>query len=297
MEIRHLHALLEVVQQGGFSAAAKVLYTSQPNVSKAVRQLQDELGVELFERNGHKYTLTEAGQIVYRRARNILAEGEDMLTELDELRGLRRGVLRLGLPLFGSSVLFASTFTVFRNRYPGIEIRLVEHGSKKLEELLRAGSIDLAASLMPVPDDFDCQEVHRDPLVVLVPSDHPLAHRKHLLLENLAGESFILFEEGFLLNKIILKHCADRGFHPRVAAHSGQVDFIVGLVKAGLGITLLPRIIARDRLQQGVISIPLDDPDISWHMALLWRNGGFLPHAARAWLELARGMRPASPAI
>ena len=293
MELRNLHALVEVVHRGGFSAAAKVLYTSQPNVSKAVRQLQDELGVPLFERKGRTRTLSEAGQIVYRRARNILAESEDMLAELDELRGLRRGVLRLGLPIFGSSVLFAPVFAVFRSRYPGIEIRLVEHGSKKLEELLRAGEIDLAASLMPIPREFNWQDVHNDPLVALLPGTHPLAVQASIRLKSLAKESFILFDEGFLLNKIILDYCARRGFQPDITAHSGQIDFIVGLVRAGLGIALLPRLMAEQRLQPGVAFVPLDEPDIRWHMVLLWRNGGFLPHAARAWLKLAEEMHPA----
>ncbi|MDD2219893.1 MAG: LysR substrate-binding domain-containing protein [Desulfoplanes sp.] len=291
MELRNIHALVEVVRQGGFSAAAKVLYTSQPNVSKAVRQLQDELGIQLLERNGHKSALTEAGQIVYRRAMNMLAESEDMLAELDELRGLRRGVLRLGLPLLGSSVLFASIFAVFRSRYPGIEIRLVEHGSKKLEELLRAGEIDLAASLFPVSQDFDWQDVRNEPFVALVPSNHRLAAQPSIQLKMLAADPFILFEEGFLLNKLILGYCACRGFQPTVAAHSGQIDFIVGLVKAGLGIALLPRLMAEQRLLPGVAFIALDEPDISWHMVMLWRNGGFLPHAARAWLELSKEVR------
>jgi len=288
-----LHALVEVARLGGFSAAAKTLFTTQPNVSKAVRQLEDELGVSLLERLGHKSQLTDAGNIVYRRARSILTELEDMVAELDESRGLRRGVLRLGLPLFGSSVLFARIFALFRSRYPGVEISLVERGSKRLEELLRAGEVDLAASLMPVPEEFEWQDVRAEPLVALLPSQHPLASRSSLHMQELAHESFILFDEGFLLNKIILDCCARRGFQPTIAARSGQIDFIVGLVTAGLGIALLPRLMAEQRLQPGVGFVVLDEPDTVWHMALLWRRGGYLSHAARAWLALAREAHPA----
>lgn len=292
MELRNLHALVEVARRGGFSPAAKALFTTQPNVSKAVRQLEDELGVALFDRVGHKSQLTEAGRIVYRRAQAILTEGEDMIAELDDLRGMKRGLLRLGLPLFGSSVLFAPVFALFRSRYPGVDISLVEHGSKRLEELLRAGEVDLAASLVPVPEEFDWQDVRVEPLVALLPEDHPLAGRQSLSLANLSGQPFILFDEGFLLNKIIVDCCARRGFEPAIAARSGQIDFIVGLVRAGLGIALLPRLMAEQRRQPGVGFVVLNDPDTVWHMALLWRKGGYLSHAARAWLALAREAHP-----
>ncbi|GAB6126181.1 LysR family transcriptional regulator [Humidesulfovibrio idahonensis] len=292
MELRNLHALVEVARRGGFSQAAKALFTTQPNVSKAVRQLEDELGVPLFERMGHKSRLTDAGGVIYRRGLSILTETEDMLAELDELRGLRRGRLRLGLPLFGSSVLFAPIFALFRSRYPGVEISLVEHGSKRLEELLRAGEVDLAASLMPVPEEFDWQDVRAEPLVALLPASHPLASRPSLRLQDLAKEPFILFDEGFLLNKIILDCCARRGFTPTIAARSGQIDFITGLVAAGLGIALLPRLMAEQRRQPGLGFILLDEPDMVWHMALLWRKGGYLSHAAQAWLALAKEAHP-----
>ncbi|MDR3641933.1 MAG: LysR family transcriptional regulator [Humidesulfovibrio sp.] len=293
MELRNLHALVEVVRRGGFSQAAKVLFTTQPNVSKAVRQLEDELGVPLLDRVGHKSQLTDAGRVIYRRALSILTESEDMLAELDELRGLRRGLLRLGLPLFGSSVLFAPIFALFRSRYPGVEISLVEHGSKRLEELLRAGEVDLAASLTPVSEEFEWQDVRAEPLVALLPSGHPLAGRSSLRILDLASEPFILFDEGFLLNKIIMDSCARHGFQPSVAARSGQIDFIVGLVKAGLGIALLPRLMAEQRQQPGLHFVPLNEPDTVWHMALLWRKGGYLSHAAQAWLALAREAHPA----
>jgi DNA-binding transcriptional LysR family regulator len=126
MEIRTLRAFVEVVRQGGFSQAAKVVFATQSTVSKAVKQLEDEIGVLLLDRLGHRSTLTSAGEIVYRRALRILAERDDLISELDEVRGLKRGLLRLGLPPMVSSILFAPLLAIYRKRCPGIEIRLVE---------------------------------------------------------------------------------------------------------------------------------------------------------------------------
>lgn len=288
MELRSLRAFVEVVRQGGFSQAAKVVFATQSTVSKAVKQLEIELGVPLLDRIGHRSEMTAAGQIVYRRAIAMLAEREDMVGELDELRGLKRGRLRLGLPPLGSSTLFAPMFVNFRSRYPGIDISLVEHGSKRLEEILLAGEIDLAASLLPVAEPFDWQAVRAEPLVALMNATHPLAKRKKLGLVDLRDTPFILFDSGFALNQVILDACEKRGFVPAVAARSGQVDFIVELAAAGLGIAFLPRNMAVQRHQEGVAQVLLDEPDTLWHIALIWRRGGYLSHAARAWLELAR---------
>src|ERR1700761_6308257 len=113
MELRTLKSFVEVVRQGGFSQAAKVMFATQSTVSKAVRQLEDELGLPLLNRIGHRCVLTAAGEIVYRRTLAMLAVRDDLATELDELRGLKRGVLRLGLPPLGSNILFAPVFAAY----------------------------------------------------------------------------------------------------------------------------------------------------------------------------------------
>ena len=292
MDLRPLRALVEVVRQGGFSQAAKVIYATQPTVSKAVRQLEDELGMPLLDRHAQPLRLTEAGEIVYRRALTMLAERDDLYAELDELKGLKRGVLRLGLPPLGSSSLFAPMFARFRSRYPHIEISLVEHGSRRLEEMVMAGEIELAASLKPVPDHVDWQPVAREPLVALMPADHPHAHAASVGLHELGESPFIQFESGFALNRIIHEACQRAGFAPTIAARSGQIDFIVALVAAGLGVAFLPRITAREELHAGVCRVPLRDPGTDWEMVLVWRRGGYLSHAAQAWLALTREVHP-----
>lgn len=287
MEIRALRAFVEVVRQGGFSRAAKTVFATQSTVSKAVKQLEEELGLQLLERIGHRSRLTEAGAIVYRRAATILAQGDDLRSELEALRGLKGGVLRLGFPLIGSNTLFARWFAAYRSRYPGVDLRLVEHGSKRLEELVLAGELDLAASLLPVSMEFEWQEVRREPIDVLLAADHPLAKCDKLPFKALADMPFVLYGPGFVLNSIILEACRENGFTPKVAAHSSQVDFIIELVAAKLGIALLPRMIAEQRPHPMTRRVAVDHPAIFWHMALVWRRGGYLSHAAQAWLALA----------
>lgn len=291
MELRTLRAFVEVVRQGGFSQAAKTVFITQSAVSKAVRQLEDELGFELIDRTGQRVRLTDAGEIVLRRAQGMLTERDDLLAELAELRGLRRGRLKLGLPPIGSDALFAPLFAIYRSHHPDIEIELVEHGSRRLEELVTAGEVDLGASLLPLPDRFEWQEVICEPLHVLLPQDHPLATRESIGLADLKALPFILFEEGFALTPIIVDACREAGFQPVIAARSGQINFIVELVAADLGVGFLPRLIAAQRVRPGVVHIPVHSPRMDWHMAWVWRRGGYLSFAAKAWLDLARTAR------
>lgn len=286
MELRALRVFVEVVRQGGFSRAAQTVHATQSTVSKAVKQLEDELGLKLLDRLGRKTKLTSAGEIVQRRAAAILAQAEDMVTELDELRGLKRGVLRLGLPTIGSETLFARSLADYRSRYPGVDVQLAEHGSKRLEQLVLDAEVDLAGSLLPVPAEFEWQEVRREPIDLLVAADDPLAAAETVRFEDLAQRPFILYAPGFALNPIILDACKQTGFTPRVVTQTSQVDLVISLVAAKLGVGFLPRMIAEQRPHPAARNVPITEPSIFWHMALIWRRGAYLSPEAKAWLAL-----------
>lgn len=292
--IRNIHGvpppprLRRVVRQCGFSQAARTVFATQSTVSKAVKQLEEEIGAPLLDRIGHRSVLTAAGEVVYRRGVKLLADRDDLLAELDEVRGLKRGVLRLGLPPVGSSTLFAPLFAVYRQRYPGIEVRLAEHGADQLADILRAGEVDFAGTLLPTAPEFEWQRVRREPLVALLPPGHPLEARASVTMADLAETPFLLFESGFSLHRIILDACRRAGFEPHVVAASSQIDFMVELVAAGLGVAFLPRMIAAQRAHPGVRQVLLDEPDTEWDMAMAWRRGAYLSGAARAWLALLR---------
>ena len=291
MNLRTLRVFVEVVRQGGFSQAAEVVSLTQSSVSKAVRTLEDELGTPLLNRIGHKSELTAAGEIAFRRALVLLAERNDLIAEINDLRDLKGGTLRIGLPPVGCGVLFAQMFATYRSRYPMVNIELIEHGSKKLRECLEAGEVDLAALLIPIDETFAYQQVRNEPLVAVLPGAHSLSRRKRINFSDLADSPFILFEEGFALNALIMAACDRRGIVPRVTARSGQIDFIADLVAAGLGVAFLPRMLAQKHKHAGIALVPLQEPDTDWNIALAWRAGAHLPPAAIAWLELAKELR------
>ncbi|MFG1181219.1 LysR family transcriptional regulator [Xanthobacter versatilis] len=288
MEFRPLRSFVEVVRQGGFSQAAKAVLTSQSAVSKAVKQLEAEVGVPLLDRMGHRSVLTPAGEVVYRRAVKLLADRADLLAELDEIRGLRRGVLRLGLLPACSSVPFTPLLALYRQRFPEIEVRLVERDSAQLEDDLRTGDIDIAGTLLPISPEFDFEPLRREPLVAVLPSGHPLATQAEIRLADLRDTPFIMLESGLALHRIVLDASRRAGFVPAIAARSSQIDFTMELVAAGLGVAFLPRMIAAQRHDAAVCQVPLAEPDLEWSMAMAWRRGAYLSDAASAWLALVR---------
>ncbi|SPL62721.1 LysR family transcriptional regulator [Ochrobactrum soli] len=288
MDFRALRNFVEVVRQGSFSKAATTVFATQSTVSKAVKQLEEEVGLPLLDRIGHRIHLTAAGEVVYRRGVKLLADRDDLLAELDDVRGFRRGVLRLGLPPVGSSTLFAPLFAIYRKRYPGIEVRLVERGSTQLEENLRSGDIDFAGALLPTSEEFDWEPIRREPIVAMLPAGHELARTESVRLTDLKDTPFILFESGFALHRIILEASRQAGFEPNVVARSSQIDFMIELVGAEIGVAFLPRMIASQRRNRLVRHVLLDDPTTAWVMAMAWRRGAFLSQPAKAWLALVR---------
>ena len=288
MDLRALQAFDAVARHGGFSAAARMVGLTQPALSKAIRQLEDEVGGALLVRSSWGVRTTDLGEVVLRRARAMLAEREALFGEIAALKNVVRGRLRLGLPRIGSAILFAPLMAEFRARYPGVTIELQENGSRVLQGMVQAGELDLAVSLRPIPADLAWLGVRDDPLVALLPPGHPLAGRKNLKLADLADAPFLLFEAGFALNEILAAAFARRGLALREAARSGQPDFIVALVSAGVGIALMPKLVADRNCPPGMAASLLDDDDLRWTAGLVWRADRDPSPAAAAWLALVR---------
>jgi DNA-binding transcriptional LysR family regulator len=276
---------VEVVRQNGFSRAAPILLTTQSTVSKAVRRLEHELGAPLIDRIGHRITPTEAGEVVYRRASRILAERDTLLTELEDLRGVKVGRLRLGLPPVNTSTIFGPVLALYRNRHPAIEIQCVEQGGELLKGKVLSGEVDLAVALLPVSDEFAWQEVTREPLVAVLPAHHALLGQDSVELASLRHLPFILFASGYSITRVVLEACRRLDFEPTVAAQTCQVELLVELVRSGLGVGFLPRMIAERCAADYVV---LAEPHTEWHLAMIWRKDSYLSKAARAWLGILR---------
>jgi len=285
MQIRTLEAFVEIIRQNGFSAAAKKLNATQSTMSKVLSQLENHYAIRLVDRKRGQLKLTSAGELIYRHALRIIAEEQAAQQEIAEIKGLARGNLRVGLPPIGSSTLFAPVFAAYTAAHPDIDITIVEHGSKKLEEMVKANELDLAASLFPVAAGLEYQNVINEPIVALKASG---TGPKIASLKQLASQPFVLFESQFALTPIVMNAFKNRGLEPKIVARSSQIDFILGLVAAGMGVSFLPRMILEKRRFPGVDILEIEGQPLQWHMVLVWSQHSNLSFAAREWLKMSK---------
>ena len=290
MDLRVLNYLVEIVNCGGFGKAAERVHLSQPALSKAIRGLEEELEVTLLERGrrGTQIRLTPAGDVVYRHAIALLEGKKHMLTELQMLRRLEHGHLKIGLSPLGSAELFAPIIARFRAIYPQIEIELLERGGAEQEDALRNGEIELATSLIPSGNDVAWLQIRDDPMMVALPAAHTLASIPTIHLSDLAGTALVTFEATFMLNKLIHDACVSAGFEPMDVTHVTQPDFGLALVAAGAGAMLLPKLIAERHTTPGVVIKPLESSTLRWQLSVIWRKEATLSFAAKAMMDMIR---------
>ncbi|MDF2923249.1 MAG: cynR 1 [Paenibacillaceae bacterium] len=289
MDIRHMQYVLELARYRNFTKAAAALHITQPTLSKAIKGLEDELGVELFTREGKRVELTDAGRAITGQADNIIESFRNLTRELSDLTNLNKGVIHLGLPPMAGSSFFPQIIRNFRRQYPGLVIQTVEDGGKKLEMKVAEGKLDVGVVLLPVDKEkFHSFTVVNESMKLLVHPDHPLAGRTRASLAELAGDSFILFREEFSLHNRIIEECIRVGFHPEVLYESSQWDFIYEMAASGLGVALLPETICRILDHSRVRILELEDPVIPWHLGMIWRRKSYLSFAAREWIRFTR---------
>jgi DNA-binding transcriptional LysR family regulator len=292
VELRALRYFIEVVRQQSFTAAAEHLFVTQPTISKMVKSLEDEIGSPLLLRDGRQMVLTDAGRIVYQRGQDVLAAQAQLQAELDDLGTLGRGELKIGIPPMGGW-LFTPAIAAFRQRYPEIELKLFEEGSRAIEAALISGELELGGVLQPVdPENLEVLPIARQLLWLVARHGSPWDALQQVRLADLADQPFVFYGESLALNDVVLKACREAGFAPCIVGRSGHWDFMAALVLAGIGIALLPAQYCR-RLDAAQFTCrPVVEPEIRWDMAVGWRRNGYLSHAARAWLAVARENLP-----
>ncbi|WP_084637588.1 LysR family transcriptional regulator [Paludibacterium yongneupense] len=299
MDLRVLRYFSEIIACGSYASAAERVHVTQPALSKAIRLLEEDLGVPLLERGrrGTGVRPTSEGIVVLRHAQQMLEGRERMVAELKALRGLQRGELRLGMPSLGSAEIFAPVIARYRERYPLVDLHLMERGGEELERAVISGQLELAATILPLRESMEMAFVRDDPMVVALPRAHALATRRSLLLTELASTPLVLYEGGFVLNRLIQDACTTAGFQPQVVARVGQPSFGLALVAAGAGAMLLPQVVAAHHAVEGVAMVPLNSAELRWRLVLVWRKGAILSFAARAFLDdLDIEIKPPPPA-
>lgn len=286
MDIKQMSYFAEVVKYQSFSKAAEVLYVTQPTISKAVKLLEEELGVSLLERSTKHVKLTDMGEVVFKRALKILKEVDDLSTELLDVTGLQKGHIKIGLPPMVGANFFPRVLAEFYKLYPNVSIELIEDGALTVAQSVGNGELDLGVGLLPIDESvLEYFPFVTDQLMLVVHPSHGLTGKSEVTISELCNEPFIFYREDFILHHRIREQCLKNGFELKIVYESSQWDFISKMVAANLGIALLPQTVCKELKHERVEVIPLALPGISWNLGLTWRRDRYLSFATREFIS------------
>jgi DNA-binding transcriptional LysR family regulator len=280
-----LRFFVEVVRQGGFSAAARVLFATQSTVSKAVQQLEAELGFALLRRLASRIELTEAGRLVHDRGLRLLADSAALRADLGALNGVCKGTLALGFPRVGTSSLFARALASFRQRHPDVDVHIVVNTVPQLLKQLEEGDIALAALFEPAPEMLEFKRAVEDELWLLLPQAHPLAAEEAVGLDDLQQLPLVVFDDDVPAAARVLRELERLPVRPTIFARTSQLELIFELVGTGAAAGFVPRSLALARPHVGTRAVPLAGLHIPWCVGFGWLRGRELSLAARAWID------------
>lgn len=287
MDVRHLEYFIEVARQKSFSKAAELLYVSQPSISIAIKELESELGVVLLYRNPKSVELTDQGEAILEQAQQIVSSFHNIAAQLENVSKLRSGKVHIGLPPITGVTVLAHFLGAFKKEYPNIEINLYEFGSKKIEVAIRDGLLDVGVICVPPVNNglYEMMPFVRDPLRIIMHPKHRLSGQAEINYDDLRNERLVLYSSDFGLHDTITERFRHAGFNPRVIFNTSQRELMTQTVAAGLGLAFLPGTICKGLDKNMVASLPMADPELYLQLAIAWKKGRYLSHAARELLE------------
>ena len=302
MNLRDLKYLLALADHKHFGRAAAACFVSQPTLSTQIKKLEEELGVSLVERAPRKVMLTPAGRDAAERARRIVAEVEQMKEGARRSQDPEAGTVRLGMfPTLGPYLL-PHVIPRIRERFPDLELLLVEEKSDVLLSRLHEGKLDAALLALPVHDDqLHCEFLFKEPFVLAVPGNHPLAQRDSLSLAELNDQRLLLLEDGHCLREQALEVCRLSGANEKSEFRATSLETLRQMVAANVGITLLPTLAIKPPVARSpnIHLLGFSDSHPSRRIAMLWRRSsamnGFLLELSRIFSELPAGLFSPTP--
>ena len=292
MELRQLSYFVAVAEEASFTRGAQRVLVAQPAVSQQIRRLERELGEALFHRDSRSVRLTDAGETLLPHARATLAAAGRAKDAVAALGKLLSGRLRIGLVQAQPDTWITGLLGDFHERYPQVQISLLEDDPESLFQGIATGQLDVASVGLATtpPAGVDVELVSVEPLVVALAVGHRLARRRRLAIADLAEEGIASLIRGTGLRAVVEHECDQAGFVPRIAAETTDLGLLADLVARNVGVAILPATVVAGR--HDVATVPIV-PALERRIALAWPGGTPMSPAGRAFLAMARPARRA----
>lgn len=286
MLLRHLRYLLAVADHGGFTRAAEALHVSQPTLSQQIRQLEETLGVTLFDRTSRTVKPTDAGEAYIECARRVLVELEAGKRALHDVKDLSRGTLRLAMTPTFMAYLVGPLVRDFAARFPGIHLQIFELSMDDIEAGLADDSLDIAIAFTPVRNaEIECIPAFTESLAVMVGREHPLyVSNSRLRAADVARLDFALLAPEFITRLSVDEYFRQQGITPKVHIEVNSVSTLLEVVRCSPMATMLPQAIATEDRALRRLRVEAQAPQRG--AAILRRRNNYHSAAALAFVEL-----------
>ncbi len=286
MDLKQLQYFIAVIEQMNYSKAAEKLHISQPSLSNAIKKLEQEIGSQLLERNTRNLHLTEAGQLLYDRAKVILKNMEILKIEMDEVVVHGTSEITIGV-MESIKHWLPKVITVYKKEYPQMKIHLVDIlGSKRVKKSLRSYKTHLIITNQLIDDeDFEVKCLYEERLVAVLPLNHPLAVKNKLTITDLCKEPFIISTEGFQTRQDILNTFENAGKELNIQFEIERFETAVSLVRENLGITILPENYLQGPTAKTIVQKEIDCPALQRNVYLVYLKNRHLPFAIRQLID------------
>ena len=286
LTLHQLKVFMVVAQHGGFTSAAEELLASQPGLTSAVRQLEEELQVRLFNRTTRRVELTSAGQELLPVAERIFAELDLTVQSLRDLGNVRRGLVVVAALPSLSATLMPQALALFRTQYPDVRVQLRDGIASEIVEMVRAGHADFAVGALGGADHaLKLTVVIKDRMYLVCRAGHPLSSLGEVPWRALIDYPFVAMTAGSSVRYITDSAFAEIGVVKAPAQEVSLLTTMFGLAKAGLAVTAMPAAVMRAFDVEGVVKLPLVDPVVERELGFIVRRGHLLSPAAEALMK------------
>lgn len=285
MDLRKLEIFVRVAELKNFSHAAVSLHMAQPAVSIAIRKLEQELDVSVFDRRGRQTRLTAEGKNLLQRAQVILREVEELKHSTSDMKHLLQGELTIASPSMLATYFLPDLLSGFLRDHPGLQASVTQAGTRRVEEMLLANEIDIGVTTLGNSDDtrqVDLLPLVAESMVVCMSAKHPWARRRQIKLKDLHQTPMVVYESGYFIRNTLDQLCTERGLVPEYRMQTNFLPLMISMVKQGLGTTVGLRMMT-DK-EAGIVGVPLT-PRVSVNMALARRRGGTISKANQAFWD------------
>lgn len=288
MDIRQLKYFLAIVQEGQFTKAAKKLNITQPPMSQQIKQLEDEIGMQLFIRESRSVILTEAGNILRVRAEQILNLVESTTKELSDFKNAEQGTLKIGTVASSGAFILPKYISDFHDKYPDVTFQILEGDTYKIMELLNNGIVDIGIVRSPFPkENYNCMfsppDSYSNPMVAVFDQKWDIKTKSKSIKLNVLKSKPLIINKRY--ENYIVQSCKAEGFMPNILCRSDDVRSMLSLAKSAIGIAIIPKLTTTEAEYENMKHLDIDEDTLITKTAIIWLKNTYLSTVAKNFIN------------